>query len=56
MARDNPLMTGNRPVPHQRSLEAHCEWLNTLNWVRASGKPYFISTMEDGTRYLNRAA
>jgi hypothetical protein len=56
MARDNPLMTGNRPVPHSRSVDDHCEFLNSFHWVRSSGKPYFVSMLEDGTRYVNRAA
>jgi len=39
-----------------RSLDEHCEWLNRLNFVADSGKPYRISTNERGERYLDRSA
>lgn len=36
----NPLMRFTpRPTP---SVEEHVAMLNKMNWVRASGRPYFV--------------
>lgn len=39
-----------------RNLDEYCDWLNRQGFVIESGKPYRISRLEDGTRYLDRAA
>lgn len=55
---DNPLRSfngGGGPRP-TRSLDEHCDWLNRLNFVADSGKPYRISTNERGERFLDRSA
>lgn len=55
----NPLLVISKSS-HSKSLESHCHWLNGLNWVQASGNPYFIAerTKPDGSieRYLGRGA
>jgi len=54
---DNPITT-NRKQAVSRDLDAHCAWLNSLGWVRASGVPYHIAerTAPEGRleRYLHR--
>lgn len=41
-------------------LQNHCEMLNSLNWVKASGRPYFIASKggEGGRQhyYIDRKA
>lgn len=55
----NPLVVAQKDRP-SRSLDAHCQWLNGLRWVRFSGSPYFIAEREKpeggAERYLARAA
>jgi len=58
---NNPLMRRNPGQPPRSGItrehiEAHVAWLNSLNWVRASGKPYFVKTTEDGLATWDRRA
>lgn len=53
----NPFsVVGNPRQGSTRNLDEYCDWLNRQGFVIASGKPYRISRLEDGTRYLDRAA
>jgi hypothetical protein len=55
----NPLMAATRSrslVSKWSSLEEYCDWANSFHWVRESGKPYFIRTLDDGTMSLDRKA
>lgn len=54
---NNPLMRRNPGEPPRgggggritkEMIEGHVRWLNSLNWVRYSGKPYFVKTLDDG--------
>jgi len=37
-------------------LQRHCDWLNGLNFVIDSGKPYFVRKREDGLHEVARSA
>lgn len=42
-----------------QQLHDHVAWLNGLNWVRLSGKPYFVSvrdTPNGPLHYVDRQA
>jgi len=56
----NPLALVETQRRAHWDLDEFCEESNRLNFVRSSGKPFFISkmTMPDGTvrRYLDRNA
>jgi hypothetical protein len=53
----NPLMAATRTrVGKWASLEEYCDWVNSFHWVRDCGKPYFIRTLDDGTKALDRKA
>lgn len=34
--------------PAYQRLQDHCDYLNGMGWVRASGKPYLVAKTEDG--------
>jgi len=51
--RSNP---GKGPGATVDDLQRHCDWLNSLNWVRASGKPYFVRKRDDGLHEVARSA
>jgi len=46
--------SGRGPGATVVDLQAHCDWLNSLNWVRASGKPYFVRRRDDGLHEVAR--
>lgn len=50
----NPI---NKAAPPTRygldMLQAHCDTLNSYNWVRSSGKKYVIARGEDGKHFLD---
>ena len=57
----NPLKSSEgSPRGSARSIEDYCRWLNTLNWVHASGVPYVVGerTSQSGEveRFLDRGA
>lgn len=37
-----------------RDVQGYCTWINTLEWVRASGNPFTVRTRNDGSKYLAR--
>lgn len=43
---DNPL-TRASPINRTFDLDDFCDASNKLNWVRHSGRPYFICTKRD---------
>lgn len=55
-------MTGHNPLRNRQvaanswSIDDYCDRLNRVAWVVASGKPYRVAKLDDGTRYLDRAA
>jgi hypothetical protein len=55
----NPLARRRAEEP-SRSLDEHVATLNRMNWVRASGKPYFVGErkLEDGEiqRFVDRTS
>ena len=56
---NNPLMRGNPGDPPRggkitvEQIYAHVDWLNSLNWVKASGKPYFVNTRDEAGRTVH---
>lgn len=60
MSSKNPLVTLGHPPKAHWDLDEFCAASNNFNFVRSSGRPYFISQMmmPDGTvrRYLDRNA
>lgn len=58
MTRPNSLVAvaSGRHSVSDRSLDEYCEWLNRMNFVIYSRKPYRISTNDRGERFLDRAA
>jgi len=58
---NNPLMRRNPGEPPRggatvEDLQRHCDWLNSLNFVIASRKPYFVRKREDGLHEVARSA
>lgn len=56
---DNPLVVSGRPARTTWDLDAYCEDLNNMRWVRASGFKYFVAerTKPNGQieRFLDRS-
>jgi len=58
----NPLTLRRENPPSKlggatvEDLQRHCDWLNSLNWVKASGKPYFVRKRDDGLHEVARSA
>ena len=59
----NPLDKKSAQIPARYGIDAlqnHCAELNKLNWVIASGRPYFVNRREnsDGTftHFVDRSA
>lgn len=50
----NPLARRRSEEPPTRNVREHVEMLNKMNWVRASGKLYFVNERrkDDGTTEL----
>lgn len=40
----NPLLNTRQQTA--RDLDEYCRWLNSLRWVEASGKPYFVGVRD----------
>ena len=40
---DNPLVVSGRPARSTWDLDAYCDDLNNLHWVRGSGFRYFVA-------------
>lgn len=57
---DNRLKTNAKASYGVDALQNHCENLNKLRWVIASGRPYFVNRREssDGTftHFVDRSA
>lgn len=62
---NNPLMRRNPGEPPRgggggritvEQIYAYVDWLNSLNWVQQSGKPYRVRTLDDGHVTWERTA
>jgi len=60
---NNPLMRsnpGNKPGGATiEDLQRHVDYLNSFNWVKASGRPYFVAKSTDdllGVHFVSRRA
>lgn len=55
---NNPLSIGHPGDPRRQqadleNIQAHCDALNALSWVRRSGQPYFVNR-SGGSSFLDR--
>lgn len=53
VARKTQAAVKSGPV-NLAKLQAHCDWLNQMNWVRYSNNPYYLREHKnpDGEKYM----